>query len=136
LSAALAALDRGNPTAAINQLLAFQNQVYVQVAPADPALAALLINSSQEVLNALTGGRTNPGGQPHGRMVARVQPSDASVRVEFDGQAARSYVIEASSNLVDWEPIAVSHADQNGRCKFEDPAARNLNQRYYRVVAP
>jgi hypothetical protein len=38
LAAAIASIDRSNPTAAINQLQAFQNQVSAQVAPLDAAL--------------------------------------------------------------------------------------------------
>jgi hypothetical protein len=55
LQAALAAIQRGNATAAINQLHAFQNKVGAQVAPSDPALAASFIQAAQGVIDVLRG---------------------------------------------------------------------------------
>ena len=56
LNAALGAIDRSNPTAAINQLQAFQNQVSAQISPLDPALAQTLIDEAQSIINALSAG--------------------------------------------------------------------------------
>ena len=53
LDAALASIGRNNPTAAINQLAAFQKQVRAQVMPSDQALAATLLQSAQDAINAL-----------------------------------------------------------------------------------
>jgi hypothetical protein len=55
LQAALAAIQRGNSTAAINQLHAFQNKVRAQVAPSYPALAASFIQAAQRVIDVLRG---------------------------------------------------------------------------------
>jgi hypothetical protein len=54
LSAALAALDRGNTTAALNHLSAFQNKVRAQSTPTDPQIAARFLQTAQEVIDALT----------------------------------------------------------------------------------
>ncbi len=64
LQAALAALRRGNATAAINQLRAFQNKVAAQVAPSDPALAASFIQAAQGVIDVLRDDATKPAGRP------------------------------------------------------------------------
>ena len=55
LSAATASFDRGNFTAALNQLTAFQNKVRAQIAPSNPALADLLTDISQKISNGMTG---------------------------------------------------------------------------------
>jgi predicted outer membrane repeat protein len=61
LDAALASLDRGKSTAAINQLEAFQHKVRAQVAPSDPVLAQTLTQAAQDVINALGSEKTGPG---------------------------------------------------------------------------
>jgi DNA-binding beta-propeller fold protein YncE len=53
LTAALASIQRGNSIAAMNHLRAFQNQLQAQVAPLDPALAAELSQSAQQIAVAL-----------------------------------------------------------------------------------
>jgi hypothetical protein len=53
LDAALASIERNNRTAAINQLNAFQNKVRAQVAPSDPALAAMLLKAAQDIITVL-----------------------------------------------------------------------------------
>jgi hypothetical protein len=53
LDAALAALDRDNTRAAVNQLRAFQNKVCAQVTPSEPVLAQTLIEAAQQVIDAL-----------------------------------------------------------------------------------
>jgi hypothetical protein len=62
LEAAQASVARNNLTAAINQLQAFQNKVRAQVAPYDPALAAVLLRGAQDIIGALTGTGAGDGG--------------------------------------------------------------------------
>jgi hypothetical protein len=54
LNAALGSINRGNFTAAINQLQAFQNKVKSQIAPLNPPLAQTLIDEAQSIINALS----------------------------------------------------------------------------------
>ena len=136
LNAAIASADRSNPTAAINQLLAFQNKVRAQVEPLDPALAAALIQSAQEVIDALSGGNTNPGGHPHGRFISVSRQSNGRVAMQFSGQRARAYIIEASTNLTDWKMVGVAMTGSDGSAAFEDQQARRFDRRFYRVVLP
>jgi uncharacterized protein (TIGR03790 family) len=44
------------------------------------------------------------------------------------------YVIEASTNLLDWIPMATNTVP--GLVEFEDPAATNFPSRFYRVMGP
>ncbi len=135
LSAALASIERGNLISAVNQLQAFQNKVRAQVAPADPALAATFIQSAQDILDVLGGG-TNPSDRPHGRFVAVGHQPNGRAQVEFQAERGPIYVVEASTNLVDWEMIGVAVDHGDGTFAFEDPNAAKFPSRYYRVVSP
>ena len=48
----------------------------------------------------------------------------------------RIYIIEASSNLVDWEKIGVAAEGGPGEFEFEDTTAARMATRYYRIVVP
>jgi hypothetical protein len=61
LYAALHSIERGDSIPAINQLRAFQNKVKAQLGRRDPALAGSFIEMAQQIIDALTGGTTNPG---------------------------------------------------------------------------
>jgi hypothetical protein len=54
LDAALASVERGNVTAAVNQLQAFQSKVRAQVAPSDPLLAGMLLQEANDLIISLT----------------------------------------------------------------------------------
>src|SRR5207253_3239962 len=53
LSAASSSFDRGNMTAAFNQLSAFENKVRAQVASSDPELAARLTAAAEAIIGVL-----------------------------------------------------------------------------------
>jgi hypothetical protein len=56
--------------------------------------------------------------------------------LEFSADDARTYVVEASTNLVDWETIGVAVEDeqQSGDFSFEDDQSNEPVACYYRVV--
>jgi hypothetical protein len=134
LSAALAALERGNVTPALNQLEAFQNKVQAQVAPDDPVLAGQLIQAAQDLLDAL--GRDCASTKPAGRIGRLNHHSDGRVTMAFSAPDGQVYAVEASTNLVDWERIGVAVQTGPGVFEFEDPAAARLPARFYRLVIP
>ena len=47
-----------------------------------------------------------------------------------------TFVLEASTNLVDWKPICVVRPDAEGSCEYEGLMAPNHQSRFYRVVKP
>jgi len=51
------------------------------------------------------------------------------------GPPAYSYVVEASTNLVDWTPVATL-VNSSGSVSFFDATARNFDSRFYRLVGP
>jgi hypothetical protein len=129
LSAAVASVERCNLISAINQLQAFQNQVRAQVAPYDPALAQQLIRAAQEIIDLLDGGRR----RPH-RQFTRVERLDqGKVRIELAVESTARHVIEASTNLVDWELIGVASERIDGMFEFADPGAAGVPARFYRI---
>jgi hypothetical protein len=136
LAAAIASIDRSNPTAAINQLQAFQNQVRAQVAPLDAALADTFILDAQRAIDALSGGNTNPGGHAQGQFTSLTRQPSGPIRLQFAGEPGRRYVIEASTNLNDWEMIGVAAGEADGSFAFEDARSASFPSRFYRVLAP
>ena len=56
--------------------------------------------------------------------------------LEFSADDTRTYVVEASTNLVDWEAIGTALEDeqQSGDFSFEDDPSDESSARYYRVV--
>ena len=52
------------------------------------------------------------------------------------GIPGRTYVIEASSDLTAWTPIATITAGANGHFEFEDPNSGALNRGFYRLAIP
>jgi hypothetical protein len=129
LSAALAAIDRSNPTAAINQLQAFQNKVRVQVLPLDPALAEQFIQAAQQIIDALLGGA-------QGKITLVSRKADGKTRLKGEAAPGALYIIEASTNLIDWEEIGVATGDGTGTFEFEDAQSAPMSARFYRTVSP
>jgi hypothetical protein len=136
MRAALASIDRSNPVSAFNQLQAFQNQVCAQVSPIDADVAASLLEAAQQIIDALSSGGTNPGGKPHGRFTSCTRQPNGHVTMQFITEAAGTYLIEASTNLVNWELVGVAAQRPDGQFEFEDPQTAQFVQRFYRVRVP
>jgi len=136
LSAALASIDRSNPVSAINQLLAFQNKVRAQVAPLDAALAASLMQQAQEIIDTLSGGGTNPGGRPHGRFSSITPQPNGRLHLQLAADRGQACILEASTNLLNWEMIGVATDHGDGTFTFEDANAARFSEGYYRLRMP
>ena len=56
--------------------------------------------------------------------------------MEFSADDTRTYVVEASTNLVDWAAIgaAIEDEQQKGDFSFEDGQSLQFPVLYYRVV--
>ena len=132
LSAALAAIDRSNPTAAINQLQAFQNKVRAQVLPLDPELAEQFIQAAQEIIDALSAGP----GKAHGKLTLVSQPANGKKRLKLEAEPGPLYTVEASTDLLQWQQIGVMTNNGSDVFEFEDATPGSGDMRFYRVVSP
>jgi len=115
--------------------LAFQNQVSAQVAPVDSALAQTFIDAAQQVIDIVDAGNTNPSGRPHGKRISLARQPDGRVQMQV-ATGTVPCIIEASTNLVDWEMIGVATGGPEGTLGFEDSQAMRFARRFYRVISP
>jgi hypothetical protein len=136
LSAAIASIDRSNPTAAINQLRAFQNQISAQVAPLDPFVAASLIQKAQEIIDLLVPSTEMFASNPKTEILFQAGQNSDRARVQFCTTSGKVHVIAASTNLVDWELIGVATETSAGAYEFEDRSAGHFPARFYRIISP
>jgi hypothetical protein len=129
LEAALASIERDNCHSAEGQLGAFQNKVAAQVS--DMALATELIDGAGQVITAL-----NCDGSPRvaGKIHSLKRHSNGKMQMKIKGEVGQTYVLEGSTNLVDWKPICVVRPDADGNCGYEDALAAKHESRFYRVV--
>jgi hypothetical protein len=129
LEAALASIERGNCHSAVGQLLAFQNKVSAQVA--DTALATEWIAAAGQIIAALDcDGSPKAAAQIH----SPKRSDNGRLRVQIQGAAAQVCVVEASTNLLDWEIVGTVTLPADGAWEFEDAEAGNHLRRFYRVV--
>lgn len=131
LTAAANALEHGNPVAGLHLLGAFQQQVRAQFANGDP-LAAAFLAEAQAIMDVLELGQLPGPGR--GRLGGAF--AEGRVRLHFTGPAAASYIVEASTNLLHWEPVGVARPVGEGRFEFEAPREGEFPARFYRVVTP
>jgi hypothetical protein len=131
LSATLAAIDRSNPTAAMNQLQAFQSQVRAQITPLDPVLADQFIRLAQEIIEILSA-----DSKARGKVAALGLQTNGSLRLQFSAPPGPIYIVEASTDLANWDKIGVATDAGNGVFVFEDANAPRMTTRFYRIVLP
>ena len=132
LRAAEKSVDRGHVTPAINQLGAFQHKVDAQVD--DPALAQNFTQAAQQIIDIL--GVDCAGEKPQGHIGKISRASEGKSQIQFTAPAGYVYIIEASTNLVDWEKIGVATNSDLGAFQFEDPSGSSSPSRFYRIVVP
>lgn len=131
LNAALTLIDRSRPREAIEKLRAFQNQVNAQIRRRNPVLGQALIDEAQIIIDALAESRTSP----HEECRATVQVG-SKIHLNFTGVHQQIYIIEASTNLVDWEKIGVAQDQGDGTFDFDDAPSTQISERFYRIVTP
>jgi hypothetical protein len=81
----------------------------------------------------VTSSTTTPNDPVQNVLMAQPQmQADKSVKLLLTGPASRTFVVEASSDLVHWTAISTNMTDANGRLSFTDTAAKNYPRRFYR----
>jgi hypothetical protein len=126
LWAAQASLGRGDFVAAASQLQAFIYKVKAQVAPSDPALAQMLTAAAQQVIDALLGVHAT-------RLDVVNRQANGTIQLRFNGTPGQINIVEASTNLTDWEIIGLACEQTEGVFELEDTDAAKLPNRFYRV---
>jgi hypothetical protein len=134
LYAAENALGRSAIIPAANELKAFENKVSAQVAPADAMLAQSLVTSAGRIASLIEGGCDSP--QPTFRMSQFARQANGKIRMRIAASPGFVYIIEASTNLVDWEKIGVARDGGTDSIEFDDAMASEMPVRFYRLVAP
>ena len=88
------------------------------------------ITSSVTVTNVAAGfaGSLSP-------MSLDVSSTNNGMFMTLSGPSQYNYLVEASTNLVNWTPFAIL-SNTNGAVQFCDPDAGNYKQRFYRAVRP
>ena len=135
LKAALRSIQRGKSAAALDQLRAFQHQVRAQVTRRDPTLANAFVNTAQEIIESLGGGGSRPG-KVHGQFTSVEHQSSGRIKLQFSVQPGLVYLLEASTNLVNWDRVGTAVEQGDGTFTFEDANATRFPNRYYRLVSP
>src|SRR5205085_11035612 len=108
------------------------NQVQAQIAPLDPTLAGTLVDSAQAIIDILDQGNS---GKP-GKITALANRVERKLHLEFAASRGPLYIVERSTNLTQWEKIAVATDLNNGTFQFDDPNSGQSGPRFYRVVVP
>ncbi len=72
---------------------------------------------------------------PPDNTIVSPQFSSGSFQLAFYGLTGSNYLIQTSTNLVNWQPFT-NFAGTNFLLYFNDPAATNFKQRFYRTVMP
>jgi uncharacterized repeat protein (TIGR01451 family) len=67
-------------------------------------------------------------------LAASTLKTNGSFQLTLTGQAGQTYVIQASTNLVNWVPIATNTLNVTGTYKYIDTNSPSFNQRYYRAA--
>jgi hypothetical protein len=131
LRAALASIDRSNPVSAINQLQAFQHKVQVQLSPIDPDLAQSLIDDAQTIIDTIAA-----GGSGRTKLNMSVDLPANKLHLNFHASSGQTYLIEASSDMVNWQKVGVAQDQGAGAFDFSENQPAGVVTRFYRVVTP
>ena len=74
--------------------------------------------------------------EPPQRVTRIVNNGDGTFTVSFSGTPNSYFVVQASANLLDWQPIHTNTAGEDGTWTYTDQEAPNFPARYYRSMRP
>jgi hypothetical protein len=79
-------------------------------------------------------GETEPPALPVTGLSLEALPGEGGIQLRFDGVAGMRYVIQRSTDLVDWEPLHATTLEDAGPIEFVDPAPP-AGRGFYRVTS-
>jgi hypothetical protein len=94
---------------------------------------ALSSNEVQAIYGAGSGGKCAISPATLGDASLVCEPG-ANKTLRMGGMAGNTYLIQASTNLLEWQDLGDSVADTNGVCEFQDLNSLLFPYRYYRVL--
>ena len=68
------------------------------------------------------------------QLTGTLSATSGTFQFTINGQSGQEYIIQASTNLVDWVPIYTNSAPFASPFNFVDPNASSYSSRFYRVV--
>ena len=71
---------------------------------------------------------------PNGKLSASYLKSGGPVQFTLSGAAGRTYIVQASTDMINWVPIFTNSAPASGLLQFIDSKATNYPSRFYRTV--
>jgi len=75
-----------------------------------------------------------PSPPPNGKLSASYLKSGGPVQFTLSGAAGRTYVVQASTDMINWVPILTNSTPASGLLQFIDSKATNYPARFYRTV--
>jgi len=86
----------------------------------------------QVMIDSLSGG----SGQERAQFNSIHRQANGKTRIDFTARRGRVYIVEISTDLVNWEKIGLAADKGNGQFEFEDAQSPRTPTRFYRVVSP
>ena len=77
----------------------------------------------------------NPLNNPFVVVLSTVIYTNGSFSMTLTGQGSQAYVIEASTDLINWTPVVTNTTSSGGTFRFTDSNAISFPYRYYRATA-
>ena len=74
--------------------------------------------------------------RPTASISSAARQANGKTRLHFSAPPGFVYILEASTNLVDWEKVGVATPDGSDEFEVEDLAGPQMPARFYRLVVP
>ena len=74
--------------------------------------------------------------KPRPRFANIAPQANGRVRLQFTAKRGPVYIVEASTNLADWEAIGVAKEAGDGWFEFEGLQTGRTPAQFYRIVSP
>ncbi len=88
------------------------------------------------VSNAVVSGVFFDSVSPAPPRIVGLSVANGIFRFALNGSAGSDYVVQVSTNLVDWSPLSTNTVAAGGSVPITDPAPANKPCRFYRAVLP
>lgn len=134
---ALEAIDYEEPTSAINNLVSFQRDLQAQLASTQPELTGQLNLNAQGIIDAINNGESSwPVMVPPSVGLLSASTGSGRLSLSFNGDGTRVYLIEASTDLMQWATVGTAKFQGTGRFAFDADFTSRPQSLFYRVVDP